>query len=38
MLKRGAVDGKIYIAMMDAFTGQHWWWSGVEADAEIVVG
>ena len=33
-----AVDGKIDMAMMDAFTGQHWWRNGMEANAEIVVG
>ena len=38
MLKQSAVDGKVYMAMMGAFTGQHWWRSGVEAEAEIVVG
>ena len=28
------VDGEVGIVVMDAFTGQRWWRSGVEADAE----
>ena len=38
MLEQSAGDGKIYMAMMDTVTGQHWLRSGVGADAEVVVG
>ena len=35
---QSAVDDKLGMAVVDAFTGQRWWRSGMEADAEIVVG